>query len=165
MAWSIKSPPQAPHLAAARLPSSGMRHVGASFLPPPGTTSLLLNKVSMHLLLSVRSLKTPWSLKSLPDELHARVFPGQAAVASGRRGRSCRVAPAMATAISNDRMLVMRERCHLFCPAGVSCLRLGLLPLITCLVVFQVFVPPHPLIKHWVSVLRNEETPSAVFSK
>ncbi|CAA6669411.1 unnamed protein product [Spirodela intermedia] len=26
-----------------------------------------------------------------------------------------------------------------------------------------VFVPPHPLIKHWVSVLRNEETPCAVF--
>ncbi|XP_047332409.1 uracil phosphoribosyltransferase [Impatiens glandulifera] len=26
-----------------------------------------------------------------------------------------------------------------------------------------VFVPPHPLIKHWVSVLRNEETPSPVF--
>ncbi|KAL9245313.1 hypothetical protein vseg_018978 [Gypsophila vaccaria] len=26
-----------------------------------------------------------------------------------------------------------------------------------------VFVPPHPLIKHWVSVLRNEATPSPVF--
>ncbi|KAK9749303.1 hypothetical protein RND81_02G116500 [Saponaria officinalis] len=26
-----------------------------------------------------------------------------------------------------------------------------------------VFVPPHPLIKHWVSVLRNEETPCPVF--
>lgn len=26
-----------------------------------------------------------------------------------------------------------------------------------------VFVPPHPLIKHWVSVLRNEETPSLIF--
>ncbi|KAM7464028.1 hypothetical protein LguiA_032149 [Lonicera macranthoides] len=26
-----------------------------------------------------------------------------------------------------------------------------------------VFVPPHPLIKHWVSVLRNEQTPSPVF--
>ncbi|MQL90877.1 hypothetical protein Taro_023481 [Colocasia esculenta] len=26
-----------------------------------------------------------------------------------------------------------------------------------------VFVPPHPLIKHWVSVLRNEETPCAIF--
>ncbi|KAK1562403.1 hypothetical protein Q3G72_011256 [Acer saccharum] len=26
-----------------------------------------------------------------------------------------------------------------------------------------VFVPPHPLIKHWVSVLRNELTPSPVF--
>ncbi|KAK6943609.1 hypothetical protein RJ641_024711 [Dillenia turbinata] len=26
-----------------------------------------------------------------------------------------------------------------------------------------VFVPPHPLIKHWVSVLRNEETPSPIF--
>ncbi|CAI9098306.1 OLC1v1034929C1 [Oldenlandia corymbosa var. corymbosa] len=26
-----------------------------------------------------------------------------------------------------------------------------------------VFVPPHPLIKHWVSVLRNEETPSPLF--
>ncbi|XP_075491256.1 LOW QUALITY PROTEIN: uracil phosphoribosyltransferase-like [Primulina tabacum] len=26
-----------------------------------------------------------------------------------------------------------------------------------------VFVPPHPLIKHWVSVLRNEQTPCAVF--
>jgi hypothetical protein len=28
----------------------------------------------------------------------------------------------------------------------------------------QVFVPPHPLIKHWVSVLRNEQTPCAIFS-
>ncbi|EMS58314.1 Uracil phosphoribosyltransferase [Triticum urartu] len=27
----------------------------------------------------------------------------------------------------------------------------------------MVFVPPHPLIKHWVSVLRNEQTPCAVF--
>ncbi|KAF8719580.1 hypothetical protein HU200_024317 [Digitaria exilis] len=26
-----------------------------------------------------------------------------------------------------------------------------------------VFVPPHPLIKHWVSVLRNEQTPCAIF--
>ncbi|XP_042511049.1 uracil phosphoribosyltransferase-like isoform X2 [Macadamia integrifolia] len=26
-----------------------------------------------------------------------------------------------------------------------------------------VFVPPHPLIKHWVSVLRDERTPSAIF--
>uniref|UniRef100_A0A161WXE4 uracil phosphoribosyltransferase n=1 Tax=Daucus carota subsp. sativus TaxID=79200 RepID=A0A161WXE4_DAUCS len=26
-----------------------------------------------------------------------------------------------------------------------------------------VFVPPHPLIKHWVSILRNEQTPSPVF--
>ncbi|KAI4324451.1 hypothetical protein MLD38_029940 [Melastoma candidum] len=26
-----------------------------------------------------------------------------------------------------------------------------------------VFVPPHPLIKHWVSVLRNEETPCPIF--
>eukprot|EP00252_Welwitschia_mirabilis_P002516 TRINITY_DN1247_c0_g1_i1.p1 TRINITY_DN1247_c0_g1~~TRINITY_DN1247_c0_g1_i1.p1 ORF type:complete len:285 (-),score=54.29 TRINITY_DN1247_c0_g1_i1:264-1118(-) len=26
-----------------------------------------------------------------------------------------------------------------------------------------VFVPPHPLIKHWVSVLRNKETPSPIF--
>lgn len=26
-----------------------------------------------------------------------------------------------------------------------------------------VFVPPHPLIKHWVSVLRNEDTPSPIF--
>ncbi|KAL2509584.1 Uracil phosphoribosyltransferase [Forsythia ovata] len=30
--------------------------------------------------------------------------------------------------------------------------------------VFQdVFVPPHPLIKHWISVLRNEETPCPIF--
>ncbi|KAG6430637.1 hypothetical protein SASPL_108709 [Salvia splendens] len=27
-----------------------------------------------------------------------------------------------------------------------------------------VFVPPHPLIKHWISVLRNEQTPCPVFS-
>lgn len=26
-----------------------------------------------------------------------------------------------------------------------------------------VFVPPHPLIKHWVSVLRNQQTPCPVF--
>lgn len=26
-----------------------------------------------------------------------------------------------------------------------------------------VFVPPHPLIKHWVSVLRNVDTPSPIF--
>lgn len=26
-----------------------------------------------------------------------------------------------------------------------------------------VMVPPHPLIKHWISVLRNEETPCAIF--
>ncbi|WCJ28357.1 Uracil phosphoribosyltransferase [Euphorbia peplus] len=26
-----------------------------------------------------------------------------------------------------------------------------------------VFVPPHPLIKHWVSVLRNEQTPPPIF--
>ncbi|KAM5560231.1 hypothetical protein ABKV19_021415 [Rosa sericea] len=26
-----------------------------------------------------------------------------------------------------------------------------------------VFVPPHPLIKHWVSVLRNEQTPCPIF--
>ncbi|KAG8042953.1 hypothetical protein GUJ93_ZPchr0465g6497 [Zizania palustris] len=26
-----------------------------------------------------------------------------------------------------------------------------------------VFVPPHPLIKHWVSVLRNVQTPCAIF--
>ncbi|WVZ17658.1 hypothetical protein V8G54_010640 [Vigna mungo] len=26
-----------------------------------------------------------------------------------------------------------------------------------------VYVPPHPLIKHWVSVLRNEQTPSPIF--
>ncbi|WOL04679.1 uracil phosphoribosyltransferase-like [Canna indica] len=26
-----------------------------------------------------------------------------------------------------------------------------------------VFVPPHPLIKHWISVLRNEQTPCAIF--
>ncbi|KAI3474132.1 hypothetical protein Pfo_028920 [Paulownia fortunei] len=27
-----------------------------------------------------------------------------------------------------------------------------------------VFVPPHPLIKHWVSVLRNEQTPCPIFT-
>ncbi|CAN6576268.1 unnamed protein product [Malus baccata var. baccata] len=27
----------------------------------------------------------------------------------------------------------------------------------------KVFVPPHPLIKHWVSVLRNEQTPCPIF--
>ncbi|CAI9762003.1 unnamed protein product [Fraxinus pennsylvanica] len=27
----------------------------------------------------------------------------------------------------------------------------------------DVFVPPHPLIKHWISVLRNEDTPCAIF--
>lgn len=27
------------------------------------------------------------------------------------------------------------------------------------------FVPPHPLIKHWVSVLRNEQTPCPIFSE
>ncbi|KAH0454348.1 hypothetical protein IEQ34_016272 [Dendrobium chrysotoxum] len=27
----------------------------------------------------------------------------------------------------------------------------------------QVMVPPHPLIKHWISVLRNEQTPCAIF--
>ncbi|KAI3742213.1 hypothetical protein L1987_59893 [Smallanthus sonchifolius] len=27
----------------------------------------------------------------------------------------------------------------------------------------NVFVPPHPLIKHWVSVLRNEQTPPPIF--
>ncbi|CAA2954731.1 uracil phosphoribosyltransferase [Olea europaea subsp. europaea] len=27
----------------------------------------------------------------------------------------------------------------------------------------DVFVPPHPLIKHWISVLRNEETPCPIF--
>ncbi|KAF6176018.1 hypothetical protein GIB67_032641 [Kingdonia uniflora] len=26
-----------------------------------------------------------------------------------------------------------------------------------------VFVPPHPLIKHWVSILRNEDTPCPIF--
>ncbi|XWS67126.1 hypothetical protein CRYUN_Cryun05aG0260200 [Craigia yunnanensis] len=26
-----------------------------------------------------------------------------------------------------------------------------------------VFVPPHPLIKHWISVLRNEQTPCSIF--
>lgn len=26
-------------------------------------------------------------------------------------------------------------------------------------------MPPHPLIKHWISVLRNEQTPCPVFSK
>ncbi|XWS59868.1 hypothetical protein CRYUN_Cryun08bG0158800 [Craigia yunnanensis] len=26
-----------------------------------------------------------------------------------------------------------------------------------------VFVPPHPLIKHWISVLRNEQTPCPIF--
>ncbi|GAB4856821.1 hypothetical protein Ancab_014739 [Ancistrocladus abbreviatus] len=26
-----------------------------------------------------------------------------------------------------------------------------------------VFVPPHPLVKHWVSVLRNEQTPCPIF--
>lgn len=29
----------------------------------------------------------------------------------------------------------------------------------------QVYVPPHPLIKHWVSVLRNEQTPCPIFSE
>eukprot|EP00246_Nothoceros_aenigmaticus_P003682 TRINITY_DN14867_c0_g2_i1.p1 TRINITY_DN14867_c0_g2~~TRINITY_DN14867_c0_g2_i1.p1 ORF type:complete len:180 (+),score=7.15 TRINITY_DN14867_c0_g2_i1:80-619(+) len=28
---------------------------------------------------------------------------------------------------------------------------------------FLVFVPPHPLIKHWISVLRNEYTPGPMF--
>ncbi|CAK9185367.1 unnamed protein product [Ilex paraguariensis] len=28
-----------------------------------------------------------------------------------------------------------------------------------------VFVPPHPLIKHWVAVLRNEQTPCTIFIK
>ncbi|KAI8027255.1 Uracil phosphoribosyltransferase [Camellia lanceoleosa] len=28
-----------------------------------------------------------------------------------------------------------------------------------------VFVPPHPLVKHWVVVLRNEQTPSPIFSE
>ncbi|KAF3574003.1 hypothetical protein F2Q69_00061795 [Brassica cretica] len=28
-----------------------------------------------------------------------------------------------------------------------------------------VFVPPHPLIKHWISVLRNDQTPSPIFSE
>ncbi|OAY85387.1 Uracil phosphoribosyltransferase [Ananas comosus] len=27
----------------------------------------------------------------------------------------------------------------------------------------QVIVPAHPLIKHWISVLRNEQTPSSIF--
>lgn len=27
----------------------------------------------------------------------------------------------------------------------------------------QVYVPPHPLIKHWVAVLRNKQTPDVIF--
>jgi hypothetical protein len=27
----------------------------------------------------------------------------------------------------------------------------------------QVYVPPHPLIKHWVAVMRNKDTPGAIF--
>jgi uracil phosphoribosyltransferase len=27
----------------------------------------------------------------------------------------------------------------------------------------QVYVPPHPLIKHWVAVLRNKDTPDVIF--
>ena len=27
----------------------------------------------------------------------------------------------------------------------------------------QVYVPPHPLIKHWLAIARNKDTPSAIF--
>lgn len=41
-----------------------------------------------------------------------------------------------------------------------------LLCLISLFVGFlKVYVPPHPLIKHWVSVLRNEQTPCPIFSE
>lgn len=38
--------------------------------------------------------------------------------------------------------------------------------LISLFVVYlKMYVPPHPLIKHWVSILRNEKTPCPIFSE
>lgn len=61
--------------------------------------------------------------------------------------------------VSGDRMLVSS---FLF----ISVLKLVCVYVYRfCCYISQVFVPPHPLIKHWVSVLRNEQTPSPIFSK
>lgn len=27
----------------------------------------------------------------------------------------------------------------------------------------QIYVPPHPLVKHWLGVMRNKDTPAAIF--
>jgi len=32
-----------------------------------------------------------------------------------------------------------------------------------CYVTLQVYVPPHPLVKHWLAVARNAATPSPIF--
>ncbi|XVE61951.1 hypothetical protein DITRI_Ditri06bG0079600 [Diplodiscus trichospermus] len=68
--------------------------------------------------------------------------------------------------ISEDRMLVSflhylfpffhLKRCSLFV------FKIGL---IVFLCSFKMFVPPHLLIKHWISVLRNEQTPCPIFSE
>ena len=32
-----------------------------------------------------------------------------------------------------------------------------------CPCAVQIYVPPHPLVKHWLGVMRNKDTPAAIF--
>ena len=55
-------------------------------------------------------------------------------------------------------------RTHTLPPTFLTCLSL----LAACLPPcpprpLQIFVPPHPLIKHWLGVMRSKDTPSAIF--
>ncbi len=36
-------------------------------------------------------------------------------------------------------------------------------PPLPCPCAVQIYVPPHPLVKHWLGVMRNKDTPAAIF--
>ena len=55
-------------------------------------------------------------------------------------------------------------RTHTLPPTFLTCLSLLAACLPPCPPRFlQIFVPPHPLIKHWLGVMRSKDTPSAIF--
>ncbi|KAJ0028302.1 hypothetical protein Pint_35327 [Pistacia integerrima] len=92
-----------------------------------------------HLQFQSPNPRSPLLLKLFPSSISHH--PKKISYSCTRRRSFVTVKSHMATEekpISEDRMLV-------------------------CSLYTTVFVPPHPLIKHWVSVLRNEQTPCPIF--
>ncbi|PVH62281.1 hypothetical protein PAHAL_3G255200 [Panicum hallii] len=129
-----------PHCSRFRSPSAH-RTRRALAMPSPATAAAAAASAPLHRRVCARQHLPPASRCFLPSRAvlnSARLFTAPAPLPI----HAPRVPPTAARAASPDAAAARSPT------SGGQML---------------VFVPPHPLIKHWVSVLRNEQTPCAIF--